>query len=94
MPIGTKKRNIIIPDQVQMGTEQNNNNCYESEKRLINGHEFELRFVTCKKNKANREARKHIKHGFHPRVLESPPGRFLVYRRHKTTDKAKPADEL
>jgi hypothetical protein len=76
-----------------MGIERNNINCHESEKRLINGHEFELKFVTNNENKANREARKHIKHGFHTRVLESPPGRFLVYRRHKLVDNAKPADD-
>jgi hypothetical protein len=75
-----------------MSTERNYNNCYRSEKRLIKGHEFELKIVTDNENKAKREARKHRKHGFHTRVLESPRGIFSVYRRHKTNDKAKPPD--
>jgi len=55
----------------------------KSKKRLINGHEFELRFMTDNKNSANREARKYRKRGFHTRVMKQPSGVFSVYRRPK-----------
>ena len=64
-------------------TEKFNETLCEFEKRLINGHEFELRFITTNENKANREARKSRKHGFHTRVMKMPSGVFYVYRRHK-----------
>ena len=55
----------------------------KSKIRLINGHEFELRFITDNKKKANREAGRYRKRGFHTRVMEQPSGVFSVYRRPK-----------
>jgi hypothetical protein len=68
--------------KISKGTSKETN--HQPELKLINGHEFELRLVTNNENKANHEARKYRKHGFHTRVLKLPPGMFSVYRLHKT----------
>ncbi len=64
-------------------TDKFNETLHKFERRIINGHEFELRFITTNENKANREAGKYRKHGFHTRVMKMPLGVFYVYRRHK-----------
>ena len=51
------------------------------EKRLFNGHEYELCSTTDSKNRANTEARKQRKRGFHTRVIDLQNGMFSVYRR-------------
>lgn len=52
-------------------------------KRKFKGKEFELKFTSDTKKKANREARKYHRRGFHSRVIEMYSGDFLVYRRAK-----------
>ncbi len=53
------------------------------EKRFFKGHEFELKFTSNNKQKANREAEKYHRRGFHTRVREMSPGLFFVYCRRK-----------
>jgi hypothetical protein len=55
-------------------------------KKPSEGHEFELKFTSPSKNKANREARKYRKRGFQTRVRETCPGMFSVYRRSKRAE--------
>jgi hypothetical protein len=74
----------MFQDQTKTWSEKVKKINRKPEKRLIKGHEFELRLITDNKNKAGHEARRHRKHGFHTRVIETPPGVFSVYRRLKS----------
>jgi hypothetical protein len=73
----------MMLDGTKIVISEGKENIWKPEKKLIKGHEFELRLVTPNENKANREAGRYRKRGFHTRVIELPIGIFSVYSRHK-----------
>ena len=58
----------------------------QTSKVMFGGREFELKFTSDSKKKANHEAEKYHNRGFHTRVKEITPGVFVVYRRRKTVE--------
>jgi hypothetical protein len=68
-------------DKTKIGLEKPKKIKSKPEKRLFNGHEYEFCSTTDSKNRANAEARKQRKRGFHTRVIDLQNGMFSVYRR-------------
>ena len=75
-------------DKIKMNTERVKITGSKTKKWLIKGHKFELRLVCKNKNKAKCEASRWRKRDFHTRVIETPPGTFSVYSRHKVNAKS------
>lgn len=59
---------------------------HKLDKKTFKGHEFELKFTSNNKKRANREAQKYHRRGFHTRVREMYLGVFSVYRRLKNVE--------
>ena len=71
----------MMLDKTKIGLEKPKAINSKPEKRLFNGHEYELCSTTESKNRANKEASKQRKRGFDTRVIDQQNGMFSVYRR-------------